>query len=37
MRARDIIEALEREAHLVVPLLVATLLVAPSASAQSPL
>ena len=37
MSARDIIEALEREAHLVVPLLFATLFVALPASAQSPL
>ena len=37
MSARDIIEALEREAHLVVPLLLATLFVALPASAQSPL
>jgi outer membrane protein TolC len=37
MRATDIIKVLEREAHLVVPLLVATLLVALPASAQSPL
>lgn len=37
MRARDIIEALERGAHLVVPLLFATLFVALPASAQPPL
>ena len=37
MSARDIIEALEREAHLVVPVLFATLCVALPASAQSPL
>jgi outer membrane protein TolC len=35
--ARGIIEALEREAHLVAPLLLATLFVALPASAQSPL
>jgi len=37
MSARDIIEALEREAHLVVPLLFATLFVALPAFAQPPL
>jgi outer membrane protein len=37
MSARDIIEALKREAHLVVPVLFATLFVALPASAQSPL
>jgi outer membrane protein TolC len=37
MSDRDIIEALRREAHLAVPLLVATLFVALPASAQSPL
>jgi outer membrane protein TolC len=37
MSARDIIEALEREARLVVPVLLATLFVALPASAQSPL
>ena len=37
MRARDIIEALEREAHLVVPVLFAALFVALPAAAQSPL
>jgi outer membrane protein TolC len=37
MSARDIIEALEREAHLAVPLLFAILFVALPASAQSPL
>ncbi len=37
MSARGIVEALEREAHLVVPLLLATLFVALPASAQSPL
>ena len=37
MSARDIVEALEREARLVVPLLFATLFVALPASAQSPL
>ena len=37
MSARHIVEALEHEAHLVVPLLLATLLVALPASAQSPL
>ena len=34
---QDIVEALEHQAHLVVPLLLATLLVALPASAQSPL
>jgi outer membrane protein len=37
MSARDIIEALKRETHLVVPVLVATLFMALPASAQSPL
>jgi outer membrane protein TolC len=37
MSARGIIESLEREAHLVVPVLVAILFVALPASAQSPL
>ena len=37
MIARDIIEALKREAHFVVPVLFATLSVALPASAQSPL
>jgi len=37
MSARDIIEALKRETHLVVPVLFATLFVALPASAQSPL
>jgi hypothetical protein len=35
--ARDIVKALERKAHLVVPVLFATLFVALPASAQSPL
>jgi outer membrane protein TolC len=37
MSARDIIEVLEREAHLAMPLLFAILFVALPASAQSPL
>ena len=37
MSARDIIEALKRETHLVVPVLFVTLFVALPASAQSPL
>ncbi len=37
MSARDIVRALDRKAHLLVPVLFATLFVALPASAQSPL